>query len=153
MRHSLILHCFIEKVTTRDNILFMTFHYDEHITCLKIKLYFSYQSTTPPFLSHTTNRISPKKTGRNISKPETVFINVIYTWSKTPNQPMAYFWVQLRAVASYLVLSVLYMWAISGTSGSSGFGSVSNEQIESSTWYAKQSTMIIIELILKFILI
>lgn len=48
-------------------------------------------------------------------------------------QPMAYFWVQVRAVDSYLVLSVLYMWAISGTKGSSGFGSVNKEQIESST--------------------
>ncbi|KAH0455710.1 hypothetical protein IEQ34_015742 [Dendrobium chrysotoxum] len=38
---------------------------------------------------------------------------------------MAYFWVQLRAVASYRSLSFLHMWAISGTSGSSGFGSVS----------------------------
>ena len=47
--------------------------------------------------------------------------------------PMAYFCVQLRAVDSYLVLSVLHMWAISGTSGSSGFGSVSKEHIESKT--------------------
>lgn len=50
--------------------------------------------------------------------------------------PIAYFCVQLRAVASYLARSVLYMWAISGTRGSSGFGSVSNEQIESNTWFA-----------------
>lgn len=47
--------------------------------------------------------------------------------------PMAYFWVQERAVVSYLALSVLYMWAISGTKGSSGFGSVSREHIESNT--------------------
>jgi len=46
---------------------------------------------------------------------------------------MAYFWVQLLAVDSYLFLSVLYMWAISGTKGSSGFGSVNREQIESNT--------------------
>uniref|UniRef100_A0A2P2LG78 Ubiquitin-conjugating enzyme E2 10 n=1 Tax=Rhizophora mucronata TaxID=61149 RepID=A0A2P2LG78_RHIMU len=46
---------------------------------------------------------------------------------------MAYFWVQLLAVVSYLLLSVLYMWAISGTRGSSGFGSVKREQIESNT--------------------
>ena len=51
------------------------------------------------------------------------------------HHPMAYFCVQLRAVDSYLDLSVLYMWAISGTSGSSGFGSVSNEQIDSKTWF------------------
>ena len=110
------------------NILFMTFHYDKHITAWKQSLLFL-SNTTPPFLSHNKHNL----TTRNISKPETVFINVIYTWSKTPNQPMAYFWVQLRAVASYLVLSVLYMWAISGTRGSSGFGSVSSEQMESST--------------------
>lgn len=54
------------------------------------------------------------------------------TKTQTP-QPIAYFWVQLRALASYLVRSVLYMCAISGTRGSSGFGSVSNEHMESST--------------------
>jgi hypothetical protein len=48
-------------------------------------------------------------------------------------QPMAYFWVQLRAVDSYFDRSVLYMWAISGTRGSSGLGSVSREQMESKT--------------------
>lgn len=47
---------------------------------------------------------------------------------------MAYLWVQLLAVCSYLALSVLYIWAISGTNGSSGFGSVRSEQIESKTW-------------------
>jgi len=46
---------------------------------------------------------------------------------------MAYFWVQDRAVVSYFALSVLYMWAISGTKGSSGFGSVSSEHIERRT--------------------
>lgn len=46
---------------------------------------------------------------------------------------MAYFWVHCRAVALYFSLSVLYVRAISGTSGSSGFGSQSNEQIESNT--------------------
>lgn len=49
------------------------------------------------------------------------------------HHPMAYFCVQLRAVASYLALSVLYMWAISGTSGSSGLGSVKREHMDSST--------------------
>jgi len=47
---------------------------------------------------------------------------------------MAYFRVHSRAVASYLARSVLYTWAISGTSGSSGLGSVSIEQIDSSTF-------------------
>lgn len=47
---------------------------------------------------------------------------------------MAYFWVQLLAVCSYFALSVLYMWAISGTRGSSGLGSVRSEQIESNTY-------------------
>ena len=46
---------------------------------------------------------------------------------------MAYFRVHSLAVASYLARSVLYTCAISGTSGSSGFGSVSMEQIDSKT--------------------
>jgi len=54
-------------------------------------------------------------------------------WELLHLHPMAYFCVQLRAVASYLALSVLYMWAISGTSGSSGLGSVKREHIDSST--------------------
>jgi hypothetical protein len=53
---------------------------------------------------------------------------------------MAYLWVQVLAVFSYLCLSVLYMWAISGTRGSSGFGSVSREQIDSNTWKQAEST-------------
>lgn len=44
-----------------------------------------------------------------------------------------YFLVHSRAVASYLVRSVLYRCAMSGTNGSSGLGSVSIEQIESRT--------------------
>ena len=46
---------------------------------------------------------------------------------------MAYFLVHSCARSLYLFLSVLNIRAISGTSGSSGFGSVSNEQIESRT--------------------
>lgn len=46
---------------------------------------------------------------------------------------MAYFLVHSRAVASYRARSVLYRCAMSGTRGSSGFGSVSIEQIERST--------------------
>lgn len=53
---------------------------------------------------------------------------------------MAYFRVHSRAVASYLARSVLYTCAISGTSGSSGFGSVSIEQMESSTRASCQHT-------------
>jgi hypothetical protein len=44
-----------------------------------------------------------------------------------------HFLVHSLAVASYRVLSVLYKCAISGTSGSSGLGSVSIEQIERRT--------------------
>lgn len=55
------------------------------------------------------------------------------SWELFLLHPMAYFCVQLRAVASYLALSVLYMWAISGTSGSSGLGSVNREHMDSST--------------------
>ena len=46
---------------------------------------------------------------------------------------MAYFWVHSRAVSLYFFLSVLYILATSGTRGSSGFGSVSSEQIDSNT--------------------
>lgn len=72
--------------------------------------------------------IKKVNTYENIQRPLVIHTN--------KHHPMAYFWVQLRAVVSYLARSVLYMWAISGTSGSSGFGSVSNEQIESRTWIA-----------------
>jgi hypothetical protein len=44
-----------------------------------------------------------------------------------------YFRDHSRAVASYRGRSVLYKCAMSGTSGSSGFGSVNIEQIDSST--------------------
>lgn len=46
---------------------------------------------------------------------------------------MAYFLVHSLAVASYLTLSVLKIWAISGTKGSSGLGSVSKELMERRT--------------------
>jgi len=46
---------------------------------------------------------------------------------------MAYFRVHSRAVDSYRDRSVLYTCAISGTSGSSGLGSVSIEQMLRST--------------------
>ena len=46
---------------------------------------------------------------------------------------IAYFRVHSLAVASYRERSVLYTCAISGTSGSSGFGSVSMEQIDRRT--------------------
>ncbi len=45
----------------------------------------------------------------------------------------AYFRVHSRAVSSYFLRSVSKRRAISGTSGSSGFGSVSSEQTDSST--------------------
>lgn len=62
-------------------------------------------------------------------------------WRGWSGQPMAYFCVQLRAVASYLALSVLYMWAISGTSGSSGFGSVNREHIDKRTYWKKRKLL------------
>lgn len=46
---------------------------------------------------------------------------------------MAYLAVHSLAVELYFSLSVLYILAISGTRGSSGFGSVSNEHMERST--------------------
>ena len=46
---------------------------------------------------------------------------------------MAYFLVHSLAVASYFTRSFLKMWAISGTRGSSGLGSVSRELMLKST--------------------
>jgi hypothetical protein len=60
-------------------------------------------------------------------------IHASYVFCYRHPLPMAYFWVQLLAAASYWRLSVLYRWAISGTRGLSGFGSVSREEIDSST--------------------
>ena len=47
---------------------------------------------------------------------------------------MAYFLVHSLAHSLYLCGSVLYSLAISGTRGSSGFGSQSSEQMDRSTW-------------------
>ena len=55
-------------------------------------------------------------------------------WQMMPQSAhMAYFLVHSLAVASYFGLSVLYMWAISGTKGSSGLASVRRELIDSNT--------------------
>lgn len=56
----------------------------------------------------------------------------------------AHFLVHSLAVASYRGRSVLYRWAMSGTRGSSGLGSVSIEQIESSTVMSSQPKSICI---------
>lgn len=47
---------------------------------------------------------------------------------------IAYFLVHSRANSVYLSLSVLNILAISGTSGSSGFGSHNKEQMDNSTF-------------------
>ena len=47
---------------------------------------------------------------------------------------VTHFLVHSLAVFSYLGRSVLYRFAISGTNGSSGFGSVNSEQILSKTF-------------------
>lgn len=52
---------------------------------------------------------------------------------------MAYFWVQSLAWSLYFFLSVLYKFAISGTNGSSGFGSVNSDVMESRTTNEKQT--------------
>jgi len=57
--------------------------------------------------------------------------------SRAPNSStchIAYFLVHSLAVCVYFGLSCLYIRAISGTRGSSGFGSVSREHIESRTF-------------------
>ena len=45
----------------------------------------------------------------------------------------AYFFVHSFACSLYFFLSVLNILAISGTNGSSGFGSVSSEQMDNKT--------------------
>lgn len=60
-----------------------------------------------------------------------IFLQYIFLFSRFDH--MAYFCVHSRASVLYLSRSVLYMRAISGTNGSSGFGSQSNEQIDSKT--------------------
>ena len=57
----------------------------------------------------------------------------------TPNisfhyAPIAYFLVHSAAILSCNFLSRLHNIAISGTSGSSGFGSVNNEHMDSNTF-------------------
>ena len=56
-----------------------------------------------------------------------------YVDEKVPFDHIAYFRVHSRASSVYLSLSVLKILAISGTSGSSGFGSQRREQIDSNT--------------------
>ena len=69
--------------------------------------------------------ISPSTTvARNGSRSSTYYSDSSY---------MAYLAVHSLAVASCWVLLFLSIWAISGTNGSSGLGSVSSEQIDSST--------------------
>ena len=71
-------------------------------------------------------------------------------WTSAQNSPIiitvhihhiAYLRVHSLASSLYFVLSVLYILAISGTRGSSGFGSVSSEQMDNNT--GKQKCFII----------
>lgn len=50
-----------------------------------------------------------------------------------PEHHIAYLRVHSRASSLYFSRSVLYILAISGTNGSSGFGSHNNEQIDNKT--------------------
>ena len=61
--------------------------------------------------------------------------------SKEMHHHIAYFCVQSLANLAYLSRSVLYNLAISGTRGSSGFGSVNSEQIDSSTEKKNKPTL------------
>lgn len=64
-----------------------------------------------------------------------IFPSSFFFFSVIPDSVnyMAYFEVHSRAVLSCLALSVLRSWAISGTNGSSGLGSVKRLQMESKT--------------------
>lgn len=57
---------------------------------------------------------------------------------QTGTHHIAYFLVHSRANSLYFSRSVLYILAISGTSGSSGFGSQSREQIDNRTVIKKK---------------
>jgi len=59
---------------------------------------------------------------------------------KMPDHHMAYFLVHSRANSLYFSRSVLYILAISGTNGSSGFGSHSSEQIDNKTEIGRNKT-------------
>ena len=54
--------------------------------------------------------------------------------SARPHNHTTYLAVHSRAVASWRARSARYSCAISGTSGSSGLGSVRREQMERRTW-------------------
>lgn len=56
----------------------------------------------------------------------------------TEGHHMAYLRVHSRASSLYLSRSVLYILAISGTRGSSGFGSQRREQIDSNTKHIRK---------------
>lgn len=91
--------------------------------------------------THDQRQIEGNNGPQTISWDDT---GIITDWpAEVLCQPIAYFCVQLRAVDSYFGRSVLYMWAISGTRGSSGLGSVSREQMESKTWNIQQSNTLI----------
>lgn len=61
---------------------------------------------------------------------------------QTGTHHIAYFLVHSRANSLYFSRSVLYILAISGTSGSSGFGSQSREQIDNKTAKRKNKSVI-----------
>lgn len=72
------------------------------------------------------------------------------------NHHIAYLRVHSLANSLYFSLSVLYILAISGTSGSSGFGSHSSEQMDNKTGtiYLKLTVIIIInnEIVIYYLL-
>jgi len=60
-------------------------------------------------------------------------IRKFFLWDDRFGYHMAYFWVHSLACWRYLELSFLKSFAISGTSGSSGLGSQSREQMDNRT--------------------
>lgn len=87
----------------------------------------------PHLITHSFPTTRPVESHCLLPKHKTPTSLPILQLSPSLYHPIAYFCVQFLAVPSYFALSVLYMWAISGTNGSSGFGSVNKEQIDSST--------------------
>jgi len=84
-------------------------------------------------LYHSTTKGSPNRPRTTWPIPAKSILPCS-TLTRPKCRQMAYFLVHSLAVASYLARSVLYTCAISGTRGSSGFGSVSIEQMERRTF-------------------
>ena len=100
-------------------------------------------SLFPPSLSIPLDTRGSKLCSRNVSNPRSKQADCNNSLHLAPRlkwldgwatTQVAYFWTHSRAVWSCFALSFRYNWAISGTSGSFGFGSVSSDEMDSNTF-------------------